>query len=116
MIKVKCARPKNDGFEIRIGVGCDIHGKQIMRSKMWVPDEKLKTDRQIKEALEEAVVKFRMEFKKFSQTADDKVKFETLAEEWLAGANSSLSPITYDTYRQIAPRIYKEFGYCTSGR
>jgi len=111
-IKVKYARPKNGGYEIRVSVGIDIHGKQIIRSKTWTPDtEKLKTEKQIAEALEEEVVLFRMECKKFGQTSDEKIKFETLAEEWLAGAQSSLSPITCDIYRKMAPRIYNEFGY-----
>jgi hypothetical protein len=78
---------------------------------MWFPvPQKHKTDKQISEASEEAVIMFRMECKN-KTNIDSTVKFEALAEEWLTGAKSSLSPLTYDTYRQIAPRIYKELGY-----
>ncbi|MCL2634169.1 MAG: site-specific integrase [Oscillospiraceae bacterium] len=115
MVKIKHTRSKTDGgYEIRITMGRDIHGKQIVRSTMWYPNPEQRNNKQIAEALQEAVVLFRMECKS-KRFTDNTIKFEALAEEWLNGAKSSLSPITFDTYRRIAPRIYKEFGYMQIG-
>ena len=45
------ARPKGNGYEIRVSMGCDMNGKRLMKSRIWKPDKVL-SPKQLERELE----------------------------------------------------------------
>jgi hypothetical protein len=103
-------RIKNSGYEMRCSVGYDVRGKQIRKSKVWNPPERL-SEKQIEKELLRQVIAFETECR-VDQITTDTVKFETLAEEWLDGTGKAiLSPTTHVRYCGLRKRIYEEIGH-----
>jgi len=100
---------KNGSYEIRVSCGYDIRGKQIRKSKVYQPEDGM-TDRQIEKELMRQVILLDESCK--GQLAVKDVKFEALAEEWLAGtALLKLSENTIKRYRQMRDRVYPKIGH-----
>lgn len=73
---------RNGSYIIRVSCGYDANGKQVRQSKTWTPSPNM-TKRQIEKELNRQATLFE-EAVKTGQIVNSGMKFETVAEEWLA--------------------------------
>lgn len=102
-------REHGKGFQIRVSCGYDIHGKQIVQTKTWIPPDAM-TKKQIEKELNRQVVLFEEACKVGQITAN--VKFEVFAEQWFQEyANMNLRPTTISGMKQASSRVYEAIGH-----
>lgn len=103
------ARKRGNSYQIRVSVGYDVKGKQVIRTKTWKPDPTM-TERQIKNELQKQIIGFENEC--LSGLVPSPVKFQALAQKWLdEQAILSLRKNTLNKYHQVTHRIYPAFGH-----
>ena len=100
---------RNNAYRIRVSCGYDIHGKQIMHTLTWKPDEGM-TKKQIEKEVQRQAVLF--EEQCASGYAAKAVKFEEFLNQWFKEyAELSLKPNTVTGYHSMEPRIIKAIGH-----
>jgi integrase len=100
---------RGDSYRIKVSCGYDTHGKQVVQTMTWKPENKL-TERQVAKELQRQVVNFENSCLKGNVTAN--IKFEDFAKRWFKEhAEPNLKGNTIYKYHSFAPRIYKEIGH-----
>ena len=100
---------RNNSYSIRVSCGYDTHGKQIIRSMTWKPEEGM-TPKQIEKELKRQTVLFEESCKIGQTTAS--VKFETFAEQWFEEyAKLNLRNTSYERMKQLTKRVYPAIGH-----
>lgn len=101
-------RKRGNSYQIRVSMGCDADGKQIIRTKTWRP-ESCMTKRQIDNEINRQIVLFEEECYNGGVCSD--IKFKDFAEQWFSEyAAIRLKPKSIDGYRWMSKRIYSEIG------
>lgn len=107
-------RERGNSYQIRVSVGYNTKGEQIVRTKTWKPAEGM-TDKQIQNELKRQEVLFEEECSKGAVTAC--IKFEDFAEQWFKEyAEIRLKPKTIESYRWMSKRIFKAIGFMRMDR
>jgi len=100
---------RGNSYRIRVSVGYDINGKQIMQSKTWRPLPHM-SDAQIKRELQKQSVLFEQECLKGHITTA--YKFEEFSRKWFKEyAEIALKERTLANYHNLEKRIYKSVGH-----
>ncbi len=100
---------KKNGYLIRVSMGYDGNGKQMIKSKLWKPSPNM-TEKQIEKELKKQTVLFE-EKTKTGQIISSDIKFSAFAEQWLNEyARKQLRPQTIAQYEALLPRIITAFG------
>ena len=103
-------RKRGDTYQIRVSVGYDIHGRQIMKTKTWKPDPNWTTKR-IEKELNKAAVQFEKDVTT-GHYVDGSIRFEEFAEKWMKEyAEKNLRPKTIARYHALLTRIYPAIGH-----
>ena len=102
-------RKRGNSYQIRVSVGYDAKGKQVVRTKSWTPDAGM-TARQIEKELLKQTVMFEEQCIKGFVTSN--IKFEEFAERWFAEyANINLKKSTLHRMKACTIRTYPAFGH-----
>lgn len=102
-------RKRGDSYQIRVSVGYDALGRQIVRSMTWKPKLGM-SEKQIEKELNRQAVLFEEE--RTDGYSGGSVKFEKFAEEWMCEyAQKNLRNTTYNTLCRIRPRVYDALGH-----
>ncbi|MBQ9408528.1 MAG: site-specific integrase [Clostridia bacterium] len=97
-------------YRLRASCGYTPEGKQVMKSKTWMPPEGM-TERQIEKELNRQCVLFDEECKGSGLT-DGHIKFQAFAEQWMREyVETALGKRTQANYKQMAPRVYAAIGH-----
>ncbi len=103
-------RKRGDTYQIRVFVGRDSHGKQIMKIKTWKPEPGW-TEKRIEKELNKAAVQFEQEVTT-GRYVDGSIRFEEFAERWMKEyAEKNLRPKTIVRYQSLLSRIYPAIGH-----
>ena len=70
---------RGNSYRIKVSCGYDTHGKQVIQSMTWKPDEKM-TEKQIEKELNRQAVLFEEACMKGNVVAT--IKFEDFARQW----------------------------------
>lgn len=102
---------RNGSYVIRVSCGYDVNGKQVRQSMTWTPSPNM-TKKQIDKELNRQATLFE-EAVKTGQIINSGIKFETVAEEWLAQIirEGNLKQSTIERYQTVKGRIYTAFGH-----
>ncbi|MED9969321.1 MAG: tyrosine-type recombinase/integrase [Ruminococcus sp.] len=104
------ARPKGNGYEIRVSMGCDMNGKRLMKSKIWKPD-KAYSPKQLEKELERQKVLFEEEVKT-GNVPTSNIRFKQYSDRWLLEyGKQKLAPKTYSRYVEYLQRINQAIGH-----
>ena len=97
-------------YRIRVSNGYSPDGKQRMKSMTWKPDAGM-TQRQIEKELNRQVILFESQVEN-EVTFQKRVKFSTLADEWLESVTlcKSLNISTIERMKSCKERTYKALG------
>ena len=102
-------RKRGNSYQIRVSVGYDAKGKQVVRTKSWIPEKDM-TAKQIEKELLKQAVMFEEQCLKGVITTN--VKFEEFAERWFAEyANINLKKSTLHRMKACTIRTYPAFGH-----
>jgi len=100
---------RGNSYRIKVSCGYDTHGKQVIQSMTWKPDEKM-TEKQIEKELNRQAVLFEEACMKGNVVAT--IKFEDFACQWFKEyAEIKLKQRTVEGYHQMEKRIYKAIGH-----
>jgi len=100
---------RGNSYRIKVSCGYDIHGKQVIQSRTWKPDESM-TERQIEKELQRQVVLFEEEYLKGQVVST--VKFEDFAAEWFRDyAEKNLRATTLHRLKKLEERTYAAVGH-----
>ena len=96
-------------YRIRVYCGYDVHGKQMVQFKTWVPPEGM-TANQIKKEVQRQAVLFEEECANGQVTAN--IKFQKLAEQWFEEyAEFNHRSTTLEREKKITDRVYPALGH-----
>ncbi|SDA20021.1 Phage integrase, N-terminal SAM-like domain [Ruminococcus sp. YE71] len=96
-------------YRIRVYSGYDVHGKQMVQFKTWVPPEGM-TANQIKKELQRQAVLFEEECANGQVTAN--IKFQKFAEQWFEEyAEFNHRSTTLEREKKITDRVYPALGH-----
>ncbi len=98
-------------FLIRVSLGYDGNGKQIVKSMTWKPTPDLTQKQAEKEATKQAIL-FEDKYK-LNELDNRRVKFKDFAEEWLnfAEETKKYKPSTLARFKSLRERTYKSIGH-----
>ncbi len=100
---------RGNSYRIKVSCGYDTHGKQVIQSMTWKPDEKM-TEKQIEKELNRQAVLFEEACMKGNVVVT--IKFEDFARQWFKEyAEIKLKQRTVEGYHQMEKRIYKAIGH-----
>ena len=100
---------RGNSYRIKVSCGYDVHGKQVIQSKSWKPDEGMSA-RQIEKELQRQIVLFEDECLQGNVIAT--IKFEEFAKQWFKEyADKKLKAQTIRGYHYLEPRIYIALGH-----
>ena len=100
---------RGNSFRIKVSCGYDTHGKQVVQSMTWKPDEGM-TEKQIEKEVQRQAVLFEEACLKGNVVAT--IKFEDFARQWFTEyAEIKLKQRTVEGYHQMEKRIYKAIGH-----
>jgi integrase len=101
---------RGKSYRIRVSVGYDSAGKQIIKSMTWRPEPSM-TPKQIENKLKQVVRDFEVCVIN-GQYLDGAIKFSDFAEKWLTDyAEKQLAPSTVVGYRRYLKRINAAIGH-----
>lgn len=102
-------RKRGNAYQIRVSCGYNTKGEQITQTMTWKPPEGM-TPKQAEKEVQKQAVYFEEKCMKGQVTAN--VKFEDLAEEWLATyAKPNLKNTSYERQLQMRRRVYPAIGH-----
>lgn len=103
-------RKRGDTYQIRVFVGRDCDGKQIIKTKTWKPSPGM-TERQVKKELDKQAVLFEQQVET-GQFLDGSITFSEFAEKWFSDyAEKQLRIKTVTEYKGLMRRINKAIGH-----
>ena len=102
-------RKRGDTYQIRVSLGYDMKGKQIIKTSSWKPAPGM-TKKQIEKELERQGFLFEEKCKS-GMAIDGNVKFAHYADSWMSINENNLSPTTYNRYVSLLDRINQAIGY-----
>jgi integrase len=102
-------RKRGETYQIRVSLGYDLSGQQIIKSKTWKPSPD-KTAKQIEKELNAEMVLFEERCRKGLVT-DGNMRFADYANQWMAINEDILSPTTYIRYQSLLSRINIAIGH-----
>lgn len=97
-------------YRIRVFSGVDLHGKQVFKSRTFVP-EKGMSARQVEKALSKAVIEFEEEVRKGSLAGPDLTVDQYLQRWFNEYADKQLKKKTVEDYKSLMPRISAALGH-----
>lgn len=99
-------------YRFRVSAGYDTSGKQIVKTRTWMPPDNMSQKKAEKEARHQAEL-FEEQIRRGEYTDRQRIKFQTFAEErWFPEyAETQLRPRTRAGYRDLMQRIYPELGH-----
>jgi len=101
---------RGDTYRIRVSVGYDAAGRQIVRSKTWKPAPGM-TEKQIQKELERQKVLFEERIQS-GQYLDATVKLSEFIDKWFEDyGKEHLKATTYKNYRDCMKRILPALGH-----
>ena len=102
-------RKRGNSYQIRVSVGYDAKGKQVVRTKSWTPDAGM-TAKQIEKELLKQTIMFEEQCIKGFVTSN--IKFEEFTERWFEEyANVNLKKSTLHRMKACTIRTYPAFGH-----
>lgn len=102
-------RKRGNSYQIRVSIGYDIQGNQIVQAMTWKPEPGM-TARQMEKEVQKQAMLFEEKCLKGQVTAN--VKFEEFAEQWFTEyASLNLRKTSYQRMRQLTERVYPAIGY-----
>ena len=102
-------RKRGNSYQIRVSVGYDTKGNQVVRTKTWKPSAGM-TARQIEKELLKQAIMFEEQCLKGVVTTD--IKFEEFADRWFEEyAKSNLKKTTLSRMTSCKIRAYRAFGH-----
>ena len=115
MATVKAKINKNDSrsFEIRVSLGRDLNGKQLLKYYTWSPPPGM-TQRQIDKALKRETILFE-EKCRTGQVLDTSTKFADFAQLWLEQKKDAHSPAYQNRAASLLKRINAKIGHLKIG-
>ena len=108
-IKKKTLKDGSNSYEIRVSLGRDINGKQILKYKTWIPKPKM-TPKQIEKALEREKVLFEEQCRT-GKILDTQTKFADFANHWLETNANNFSPSYIKRSEALLTRINQAIGH-----
>lgn len=107
---------RGETYRIRVSVGYDINGRQVMKSMTWKPEPNM-TKKQIEKELDRQRVLFEEQVKN-GQYSDGTIKFEAFAREWFAQIEKEGNHKhgTIKRFHQLEERTYKAIGHLQIGK
>lgn len=107
-------RKRGNSYQIRVSVGYNTKGEQLVRTKTWKPSAGM-SERQIQKEVQKQALQFEDEC--LNGLAPRSVKFGELAEKWLnEQAALNLRKNSLCKYHQVTRRIYPAFGHLRMDR
>lgn len=101
---------RNGSYRIKVSLGYDSAGKQIIKSTTWKP-ESGKSDKQIEKELTRQAVLFEEKCKK-GLVMDSNIKFGEFSEKWIKDyGETQLRPRTIARYKELLKRINRGIGH-----
>ena len=113
-IKKKTLKDGSCSYEIRVSLGRDINGKQILKYRTWTPEPKM-TPKQIEKALEREKVMFEEQCRT-GKVLDTNTKFADFAEQWLEANKDTFSPKYKKSAVELLTRINEAIGHLPLGK
>jgi len=113
-VKKKTHKDGGISYEIRVSLGRDINGKQILKYRTWVPSPGM-TVRQIEKAIEREKVLFEEQCRS-GVVLDTSTKFADFAERWLDANKNVFSPAYKQWANDLLPRINAAIGHIPIGK
>ena len=102
-------RKRGNSYQIRVSVGYDTKGNQVVRTKTWKPSAGM-TARQIEKELLKQAIMFEEQCLKGVVSTD--IKFEEFADRWFEEyAKSNLKKTTLSRMTSCKIRAYRAFGH-----
>jgi integrase len=103
-------RKRGDGYQIRVSCGYDSNGKQIIRTKSWLPERDL-TEKQLQKELQKVAVLFEEQCQK-GLYLDSSMKFSAFSEIWMRDyAEKQLRSTTVFSYALMLKTINQSIGH-----
>ena len=100
---------RGNSFRIKVSCGYNTHGKRVVQSMTWKPDENM-TEKQIEKEVQRQAVLFEEACPKGNVVAV--VKFEKFSRQWFTEyAEKRLKAQTIRGYHYLEPRIYRAIGH-----
>lgn len=94
-------RGKNgDHFLIRVTMGTDVSGKQIIKSMTWKPDKPY-TEKQMLKEVERAAALFEERLKNSTASVDGRIKLIEFIPTYLEDMQDELSPNSMSAYKRV---------------
>ena len=112
-IKKKTLKDGSNSYEIRVSLGRDINGKQILKYKTWIPEPRM-TPKQIEKALEREKVMFEEQCRT-GKILDTQTKFADFAMQWLETNKDSFAPSYIKRSLELLVRINAAIGHIPIG-
>lgn len=101
---------RGNSYRIKVSLGYDSNGKQIIKSKTWTP-EKGASKKQIQKELNKQTILFEEKCKK-GLVLDSSIKFSEFAEKWIKDyGETQLRPRTLARYKELLKRINISIGH-----
>ena len=102
-------------YRLRVSLGYDIHGKQIIKTKTWKPLPNM-TKPQIKKELQNQAALFDIECMQ-GLTVDSNITFQQLYEMWLREyATINLKNTTLTSYKRMMVNVLDVIGHMKVGK
>lgn len=102
-------RKRGNSYQIRVSVGYNTKGEQVVRTKTWKPSAGM-SERQIQKEVQKQALQFEDEC--LNGLAPEAVKFEDLAEKWLSEhAELNLRKNSIAKGKQMTKRVYPAIGH-----
>lgn len=102
-------RQRGNSYQIRVGSGYNLKGKQIIKTLTYTPPEGL-TLKQIDREVERQKVLFEKKVKE-GLYFDSGINFADFAEKWISYAEKQLAPKTIHRYKSLLIRINEAIGF-----
>ena len=102
-------------YRIRVSLGYDINGKQIVKMMTWAPGPEM-TKKQIEKEVNRQAVLFEQKCQQ-GQCVDDNIRFAELSEMWLADyAENNLKKTTLVSYKKMLKVVLPAIGHIRIGK
>lgn len=102
-------RKRGNSYQIRVSMGYNAKGEQVIRTKTWKPSAGMTTKQIEKELLKQEIM---FEEQCLKGVASTNIKFEEFAKRWFEEyANANLKKSTLHRMKACVIRIYPAFGH-----
>lgn len=112
-VKAKTHKDGTTAYEIRVSLGRDLNGKQILKYTTWAPEPGM-TPAKIKKELERQKVLFEDACRN-GEVLDKKTRFADVAAKWLSDNEKHHSPAYQKRARALLVRINAAIGHLRVG-